>query len=165
MNESNDVKALDTYYAFANADFDRINGYFDQIDAKAGILVAFVAGIPAASLGFAFGLGKGELDLVAAVLGSLGLVAFLLAGLHLVRAVWVRDVKFGVPHLALRKNVYLFDDDAMKEWVADLLIKSSEHNFRSVQTKVKYLQAVFPFFALEVLLFLAASVYLLAGKL
>ena len=39
MNELPDIKALGTYYDFANADFDRMNSYFDQIDAKAGILV------------------------------------------------------------------------------------------------------------------------------
>ena len=51
MNEQPGIKALGTYYEFANADFDRMNGYFDQIDAKAGILVAFIAGMPIASLG------------------------------------------------------------------------------------------------------------------
>ena len=165
MNELTGIKALDTYYEFANSDFDRMNGYFDQIDAKAGILVAFVAGIPIASLGFAFGLGKGELEIVAAVLGGLGLAAFLAAGFQLVRAVRVREVKFGVPHTELRQHAQTYGEEAVKECIADLLVKSSEHNFSVIQTKVKHLQAVFPFLAVEVLLFLAASAYLLVGKL
>ena len=66
MNEPDEFKALDTYYETANAHFDRLNGYFDQIDTKAGILVAILAGVPIATLGFAFRLGKGELDVAAA---------------------------------------------------------------------------------------------------
>ena len=165
MNELTGIKALDTHYEFSNADFDRMNVYFDQIDTKAGILVAFVAGIPVASLGFAFGLGIGELNLVTAVLGALGLAAFVAAGFQLVRAVRVREVKFGVPHAELQEHARAYEDEAVKEWIADLLVESSQNNFTVIQKKVNHLQAVFPLLALEVLFFLAASTYQLAGKL
>ena len=165
MNEPDEFKALDTYYETANAHFDRLNGYFDQIDTKAGILVAILAGVPIATLGFAFRLGKDELDVAAAVLGGAGLVAFLVAGFQLVKAVWVRNVSFGIPQNELRKYARDYENDTLKEWVADLLVKSSEHNYAVMQTKLKHLQAVFPFLVLEVLLFLAASAYLLFNKL
>ena len=165
MNERDDVKALDTYYETANAHFDRLTTYFDQIDTKAGILVAFVAGVPIATLGFAFRLGKGEMDVTAASLGAAGLVAFLIAGFQLVRAVSVRKMSFGVPQDHLRKHAQTYEEAALREWVADLLVMSSEHNYGVIQTKIKHLQTVFPFLVLEVLFFLAASAYLLFNKL
>ena len=165
MNEQADIRALDTYYETANAQFDRLNTYFDQIDTKAGILVAFVAGVPIATLGFAFRLGKGEMDVTAASLGAAGLLAFLVAGFQLVRAVSVRKVSFGVPQGQLRDHAQNYEDIALKEWVANLLVRSSQHNYGVIQTKIKHLQTVFPFLILEVLFFLAASAYLLFNKL
>ena len=74
-------------------------------------------------------------------------------------------MKFGVPHAEFRRHAQNYEDDAVREWVADILIESSELNYRAVQTKVRHLQRVFPFLVLEVLFFLAASAYLLVGKL
>ena len=132
---------------------------------KVGILVAVVTGIPIASLGFASQLSKDELDGVALILGGIGLAAFLIAGWHLISAIRIRDVKLGVPYQELRDSCSRYEDRVVQEWIADILVESSEFNYQEGLKKAGNLQRILPFLVAEVVFLLAANGYILIQKL
>lgn len=166
MRENDDdVKALNTYYQVANSEYDRIHALFDQIDNKIGFLIAVVIGVPIATIGFASQLKVGDLNCVALVLGAIGMLAFLGAGWNILRAIWVRAVKLGIPYDEFNDYSREYEDNIMKQWVADILIESSEFNYKEAMKKVRNLQMVIPFLIVEVVFLLSGTMFVLIGKL
>jgi hypothetical protein len=164
--ESNDkIPALKTYYETANIEYDRIHKVFDQIDNKVGLLIAIIIGLPVATIGFASQLTKSDFNVWSLIFGVIGIVAFLIAGWFTIQAIKVRDVKLGIPYKEFRKYVKEYDDSTMQEWVADTLIKSSEHNYPMTLKKAKYVRMIEPFLIIETLALLGAIISVLIGKL
>lgn len=161
----NEIKALNTYYEMANSEYDRIHNWFDQIDNKVGFLIAVVIGVPIATIGFASQLKHGDIKPVAFALGALGIVAFLGAGWNIIQAVRVRGVKLGIPYKEFKQYSKEYEDADMREWVANILVKSSEFNYAVTLRKAKYLNAITIFLACEVILLLSAIIYVLISKL
>lgn len=165
MKENDDTKALDTYYETANAEYDRIFTYFDQIDNKVGFLIAVVIGLPIAAIGFASQLGSADFNWVSTALGATGLLAFLGAGWYILRALGTRSVKLGVPYDELTQYSKQYGDKEMKEWVANILVESSEFNYKEALKKAKYLRNVIPFLIAETIFFLGGITAVLVAKL
>lgn len=165
MESDNEIKAKDTYYETANAEYDRIHTFFDQIDNKVGFLIAVVIGVPIATIGFASQLEQGEINLTALALGALGIITFLLAGYHIIRAISVRHVKLGIPYEEFNRYSREYDDAIMREWVALALMESAESNYTEAMKKAKHLQAVMPFLVMEVVFLLSSIICILISKL
>jgi hypothetical protein len=165
MGKNNDIKAKNTYYEIANSEYDRILNYFDQIDNKVGLLIAIVIALPIATIGFASQLTRGDVNLIAVIFGSIGILAFLGAGYYIYKAIVTRDVKLGIPYEKFDNYSQEFDDNAMREWVADILMKSSEFNYKVALKKAGYLQRVFPYLIIEVISMLLAILTILVSKL
>jgi hypothetical protein len=165
MAKNDKVKALNTYYDMANAEYDRIHALFDQIDNKVGFLIAVVIGVPIATIGFASQLKAGDLNFIALVLGAIGMLAFLGGGWNILQAIRVRDVKLGIPYDKFSRYSREYEDNAMKEWVADALIESSEFNYKAALKKARYLQMVLPCLIVEVIFLLSGITSVLICKL
>ncbi len=165
QKSDNEIKALNTYYKTANTEYDRIHRVFDQIDNKVGFLIAIIIGIPIATIGFASQLKQGDFNVFSLIFGAIGLLAFLGAGWFTMKAIKVRDVKLGVPYDKFRKFVKEYDDPIMREWVADALMKSSEHNYPMTLKKGKYVRLIEPFLIVETVSLLVAIISVLVGKL
>ena len=165
MDKDDEVQALDTYYETANVEYDRIHKVFDQIDNKVGFLIAIIIGIPIATIGFAAQLSTGDFNIPSLVFGAIGLLSFLFAGWFTLQAIKVRDVKLGIPYENFKRYVMEYDDPTMREWVADALMKSSEHNYPLTLRKSKYVRYIEPFLIVEVVSFLLAIISILIGKL
>lgn len=164
-NESDGIKALNIYYETAKDEHDRTHAWFDQIDNKVGFLIAIVIGIPIATIGFASQLRHGDINSIAVVLGTLGIFAFLGAGWNIVQAIRVRDMKLGVPYKEFKQYSKEYDDENMREWVANILIKAAEFNYTVTLKKAKCLNAITIFLACEALLLLSAITCVLISKL
>lgn len=165
MEENSEIKALNTYYETANTEYDRIHKVFDQIDNKVGFLIAIIIGIPVVAIGFASQLNQNDFNLPALIFGAIGMAAFLVAGWFTMQALKVRDVKLGVPYKEFKRFVHEYDDNIMRGWVAEALMKSSEHNYPMILEKAKYVRRIEPFLIIEVLALLAAITSILIGKL
>ena len=165
INKSDEIKALNTYYETANTEYDRIHKVFDQIDNKVGFLIAIIIGIPIATIGFASQLEQGDFNIFSLIFGAIGLLSFLIAGWFTIQAIKVRDVKLGVPYDEFKRFVREYDDSIMREWVAEALIKSSEHNYPMTLKKGKYVRRIEPFLIIEVVSLLLAIIFILVGKL
>jgi hypothetical protein len=165
MSESNEIKALNTYYETANSEYDRIIAYFDQLDSKVGFLIATVVGFPIATIGFIAQLTPGSVNLTAIILGCIGILAFLGAGWNILKALWARNVKLGINYEEFDEYSRKFGDNDMKEWVADVLMQSAQTNYKIAMRKAKYLQRVLPFLIIEVLFLLSAITVVLIGRL
>jgi hypothetical protein len=165
MDSENEIKALKTYYETANSEYDRIHAFFDQIDNKIGFLIAIIIGVPIATIGFASQLEKGDIGIAAIILGAIGVLAFIGAGWHMIRAISVRGVKLGISYEEFNKYSREYDDNAMKEWVAIALMESSEFNYKTAMKKAKHLQAITPYMIAEVVFMLSAIIYILICKL
>lgn len=166
MEENKDaIKALNTYYEVANVEYDRIHKVFDQIDNKVSYLIAIIIGIPIAAIGFASQLKESDFNLASLVFGLVGIVSFLCAGWFTIQAIKVRDVKLGVPYKEFRQYSKEYDDEDMREWVAEALMKSSEYNYHQTIEKGKYVRKIEPFLIIETLSLLAAIISLLVSKL
>ncbi len=81
------------------------------------------------------------------------------------QAIKIRDVKLGVPYAQFRQFVREYDDSTMREWVAEALMKSSEHNYPMTLKKGKYVRMIEPWLIAEVISFLLAIISVLASKL
>ena len=165
MENSDEIKALETYYEVANSEYDRIHTYFDQIDNKVGFLIAVVIGVPIAAVGFASQSKPTDFNWLSLVLGVTGILAFLGAGWYILRALSTRSVKLGVPYKDFADYCKQYEDKKMKEWVADILIQSSEFNYKEALQKAGYLKKVVPFLIAEVLFLLAGIIAVLVGKI
>jgi len=164
-NKSEEITALNTYYETANSEYDRINAFFDQIDNKVGVLIAVVIGVPVATIGFASQLKSGDLNYLALALGVIGIISFLLAGYNIIRAISARHVKLGIPYKEFNRYSREYDDASMREWVAEVLMKSSEYNYTEAIKKAKYLQTLIPFLVIEVVSLLSSIICVLVSKL
>jgi len=165
QESDNEIKALDTYYETANAEHDRIHVWFDQIDNKVGFLIAVVIGVPIATIGFASQLKQGDINLVALILGALGILAFVGAGWNVFQAISAKNLKIGIPYQEFKQYSREYDDKNMREWVANILIKASEFNYKVTLKKAKYLNIIMKFMACEVIFMLSAITYILINKL
>jgi len=163
--KSDEIKALDTYYETANTEYDRIHKVFDQIDNKVGFLIAIIIGIPVATIGFASQLKQSDFNIPSLIFGAIGLLSFLGAGWFTMQAIKVRDVKLGVPYAEFRQFVREYDDITMREWVAEALMKSSEHNYPMTLKKGKCIRLIEPFLLVETVAFLSAIISILIGNL
>jgi len=165
MNENSKIKALNTYYETANSEYDRILTYFDQLDNKVGFLITVAIGVPIATIGFAAQLSRGDVNCIAIILGSLGMIAFLGAGWNIYKALRTKKVKLGIPYDEFNRYSREYEDDGMKEWIAKILMESSEVNYKVAIEKAGYLQKVLPFVCLEVIFMLLAITVILVAKL
>lgn len=84
---------------------------------------------------------------------------------RLFEAIRVRDVKLGIPYAEFKENCKVYGNDAMREWVADILIESSEYNFKEGVRKATHLQGVRLPLILEVAFLLAGTIYVFVDKL
>ncbi len=164
-NKSDGIKALNTYYETANAEHDRIHVWFDQIDNKVGFLIAVIIGVPIATIGFASQLKQDDINLAALILGALGILAFVGAGWNVFQAIRARNTKIGIPYQEFKQYSREYDDPTMREWVADVLIKASEFNYKVTLQKAKYLNIIMTFLACEVIFMLSAITCILITKL
>ena len=76
----------------------RVPRYFDQIDNKVGFLIAVVIGVPIAVVGFSSQLKSTDFSCWSLAFGAIGMIAFLGAGWHILRALSARKVKLGIPY-------------------------------------------------------------------
>ena len=164
-NKTDGIKAVNTYYETANAEHDRIHDWFDQIDNKVGFLIAIVIGVPVATIGFASQLEPVDINILAIVLGAIGIVAFLGAGWHIFKVIKAKDLKIGVPYKEFTQYSKDYDDANMREWVADVLIRASEINYAVTLKKAKRLNVIMKFLMCEVVFLLAAITCVLITKL
>jgi hypothetical protein len=164
-NNSDEIKALNTYYETANSEYDRIHKVFDQIDNKVGYLIAIIIGIPIATIGFASQSEACDFNLASWIFGIIGIISFLCAGWFTLQAIKVRDVKLGIPYKEFREYSREYDDKDMREWVSEALMKSSEYNYPKTLEKAKCVRKIEPFLIIETLSLLAAIISVLVGKL
>lgn len=165
MSKNDNIKALNTYYETANSEYDRVLIYFDQIDNKVGFLIAIVIALPIATIGFASQLTRGDVSFIAVAFGILGILAFLGAGCNILKALVTRKVKLGIPYEEFDNYSRKYDDNVMREWVADILMESSKFNYKVALKKAGYLQRVVPFLIAEVIFMLLAIIFILVSKL
>ena len=162
MEDTSEFGAIKTYYEVSNAEYDRIHTLYDQIDGKVGLFLTIMVGIPTIILGLAL-RDVEAIELSVGVLWGLGIVAFLVALWHVLQAIRIRDVKLGIPYEQFKSHCKKYDEEAMQEWVADILIESSEFNYHQALKKADHLERMLYPLLTEIMFLLVGTIVAFIG--
>lgn len=159
-----DVRALNTYFEVARKEYDDTHSYYDGIDNKASIFVAISVAVPSILLSLV-GIPSGVYGGVALVLYGVGFFMLIWALYHIYQSLRIRTVSFGAPLDEFQDACRQYDDEAMREAMADTWLRAAKNNHAKANEKSEELRRVHIPFSLELLFFFAAAVVALAYKL
>ncbi len=167
MRYTGAMKAVGVYYEIATKRLDDQLQSIDQLDAKAATVYAAATAILTIFTGL-LSLASLPSDalLRALVIGML--VVAILVYFLLLRALYgayrVSDWNFRPDAATLQKNCEIYDEDMMREWVADECTISFQENEPMIATKTAHLHTAAVSLPVEAILLVIAGGVTLFGK-
>ncbi|MCJ7791679.1 MAG: hypothetical protein MUP49_04660 [Dehalococcoidia bacterium] len=149
------VKAAKAYYEVAQKEYDDSQRYYDAIDSKVNIFLAISIAVPSLLLSIV----KYQVGFNASfVILCLGFLTLFGALFFIFQALRIRKASAGVVTNDFKEACKKYEDEAVRESIANLWLESAENNFCRAKEKAKnliYAQWLFP---IEMLLFILATV-------
>lgn len=149
------IRALNVYSKVAEKEYDDSHKYYDTVDNKVNIFVAISVAVPTLLLSWAkihAGIN------VSFILDCFGFASLIGVFVFIFLALRVRKAKFGAHYNELQEACRNYDDETMRESIADMWLESADKNNTLAEEKagqLKYLQWLF---LSEMLFFILATI-------
>jgi hypothetical protein len=133
------IKALEMYYEIAKKEYDDTHAYYSGVDNKASIFIAINIAVPSILLSV-IEIPPGVYGKIAFGLYALGIIMFICVLYRIFQALRIQTAKFGVPFDDFQEDCKRYDNEAMKEAIANTWLKAAKVNHTKANKKADQLR-------------------------